>query len=1296
MLVRTYPGPSAASGFRLDRLAGELRVLLPALKDLSASYLHIVHLRRSLTLEEENRLGQLLAYGQAVTEVVNGKRLLVVPRIGTISPWSSKATDIARICGLDAVIRMERGVQYALLTDSDLDQTVLAQVRAALHDRMTETVLDADDDPGRLFAEHEPAPLGVIELGEAGSEALEAANRRLGLALSTDEMEYLLDAYRAMGRDPTDAELMMFAQANSEHCRHKIFNADWIADGEALDRSLFDMIRATHGASPDGVLSAYKDNAAVMRGGEAQRLVVEMGTGEYGFVSEPVHTLMKVETHNHPTAISPFPGAATGSGGEIRDEGATGRGAQPRAGLTGFTVSHLALPGFEQPWEKGPGQPARIATPLQIMLEGPIGGAAFNNEFGRPNLAGYFRTFQWSSDNRHFGYHKPIMIAGGLGSVREPDVEKSEIPPGAILVVLGGPAMLIGLGGGAASSMGSGTSTEDLDFASVQRGNPEIQRRCQQVIDACWSLGVEPGGHNPVLAIHDVGAGGLSNAVPELVDHSRRGGRFELREVPVGETGMSPLEIWCNEAQERYVLALLPEDLETFRAICERERCPFAVLGTLDDTRWLRVSDRLADRDPVNMPMEVLLGKPPRTVMEIARQPRETADLDLRGIELEEACRRVLRFPAVADKSFLIHIGDRTVGGMVARDQLVGPWQVPVGDAAVTTRGFNDRGGDAMAMGERIPVAVLDPAASVRLAVAEAVTNLIAADVRDIRDIRLSANWMAASGVEGEDQALLEGVSAVSALCCELGIVIPVGKDSLSMRTAWEEGESPMVVAAPLSLIVSAFAPVIDAGAGLDPQLSKQTDTELWLVDLGNGKNRLGMSCLAQAFEIRGGAAPDLDDAAQLGALVAAMVDLRDQGLALAYHDRSDGGLFATLCEMAFAGRTGLDIEIEQTNEALLSSLFAEEPGVCLQVHSSERDRFIEILSDHGLRDLAVCVGRVSNSPRVRIHSADGCILDVSRTELHQEWSELSFRLQGLRDNPETTRQARSITADEDDPGLNPRLSFDPRENPAGSLIASGARPRVAVLREQGVNSHQEMAAALHRAGFAPIDVHMTDILDRGESLASFRGLVACGGFSYGDVLGAGGGWARSILYNDQARAHFADFFSREDTFSLGICNGCQMLSALHEIIPGTRHWPRFVRNLSEQFEARLSLVEIQPGESVLLNGMEGSHMLIATSHGEGRAEFSNPDDLKACNSAGQISLRFVNHYGEVTETYPSNPNGSPQGVAGLCSSDGRATIFMPHPERLARTIQHSWHPPGWGEDGPWMRMFYNARLWVN
>ncbi|HUG98594.1 MAG TPA: phosphoribosylformylglycinamidine synthase [Gammaproteobacteria bacterium] len=1291
----TLPGAPAYSRFRLDKFLEDLRGLCPAVTSAAARHMHFADLARDLDEQELRLLTRLLSYGPArKVAFPEGGFLLVVPRFGTISPWSSKATDIAHNCGLGAVRRLERGVAWHIVSRRPLQPDELAALARPLHDRMTESVVCRVEDVARLFEQHEPALLGHVDILAGGRAALADANTGLGLALSDEEIEYLLEHYRQVGRNPTDAELMMFAQANSEHCRHKIFNASWVVDGEAQPKSLFAMIRNTHEKSPSCVLSAYRDNAAVMAGPVAQRFFPAPGDARYDFVEEPVHILMKVETHNHPTAISPFPGAATGAGGEIRDEGATGLGAKPKAGLAGFTVSNLRIPGFAQPWEQeGPGFPGRIATPLQIMIEGPIGAAAFNNEFGRPNLCGYFRTYEQVVDDVVRGYHKPIMIAGGLGNVRAAHVEKGEVLAGARLVVLGGPAMLIGLGGGAASSMSSGESTEDLDFASVQRGNPEIQRRAQEVIDRCWAMGAD----NPIMLIHDVGAGGLSNALPEVIDHSGLGGRIELRDVPNDEPGMSPMAIWCNEAQERYVLAVAAERLGDFGEICARERCPWAMVGETTTERRLLVSDRLFGDTPVDMPVEVLLGKPPRMTRTAERAVRRGDELPA-DIDLREAALRVLCLPAVADKSFLVTIGDRSVGGLTARDQMVGPWQVPVADVAVTTSGYRGYTGEAMAMGERTPLAALDGPASGRMAVGEALTNIAAAAVPSLGHVRLSANWMAACGEPGEDAALFDTVRAIGEeLCPALGIAIPVGKDSLSMRTRWEAPDGERAVIAPLSLIVSAFAPVEDVRRTLTPQLCRDAgDTVLLLVDLGAGRNRLGGSALAQVYGRTGAQPPDLDDPARLAAFFAAIQRLNGADHLLAYHDRSDGGLFATLVEMAFAGHCGLEIDITALGDDPLATLFAEELGAVVQLRADALDEARALFATAGLADCIAVVGHPTAADRVRIRHGERLMLDEARRDLRDAWSQTSYRMQALRDHLECAAEEHAARLDDDDPGLHVALNFDPGEDVAAPFVGRGARPRVAILREQGVNSQAEMAAAFHHAGFEAVDVHMSDLLEGRRELGEFCGLAACGGFSYGDVLGAGEGWAKTILFSPRARDQFEAWFNRPDTFTLGVCNGCQMLSALKEIIPGAGLWPRFVRNRSEQFEARFGLVRIDESGSALTAGMAGSVLPIVVSHGEGRAEFRDLDHERACLEAELVWLRYLDNHGRVASRYPANPNGSPDGIAGLTSADGRVTIVMPHPDRVFRSVQHSWRPRSWGEDSPWMRLFRNARAWVD
>jgi phosphoribosylformylglycinamidine synthase len=1297
------PGALAVSEFRIAKLRPALEKLHPGLGahgplKLGARFIHFVDLERELDARERALLDRLLTYGpreSAGAAQVKGAELIVVPRFGTISPWSSKATDIARVCGLDAVRRIERGTVWTLESPRALSAAQLRALATPLFDRMTETVLFERAEAAQLFAHEATRPLRTVSLAR-GREALVAANSELGLALSDDEIDYLVKNFTALKRDPTDVELMMFAQANSEHCRHKIFNADWIIDGRKQPKSLFAMIRNTHAKNPQGVLSAYRDNAAVMEGPVGKRYFPNPENDIYGAVDEPIDILMKVETHNHPTAISPFPGAATGSGGEIRDEGATGRGAKPKAGLTGFSVSHLRIPGFEQPWERTLGKPDRIVSALDIMIEGPIGGAAFNNEFGRPNICGYFRSFEQAAagdpDNRTRGYHKPIMIAGGLGNVRRKHVEKAEIPVGAQIVVLGGPAMLIGLGGGAASSMGSGTSSADLDFASVQRGNPEIQRRAQEVIDRCsarWNL-------NPILLVHDVGAGGLSNAVPEAVAHTPgRGAVIDLAAIPNDEPGMSPMELWCNESQERYVLVIDAAKVDDFAAIARRERCPFAVIGEIDGSGVLVLEDRKNGTRPVDMPLDVLLGKAPKMLRDVRRVTPLQAPLALSDIDLRDAAYRLLKFPAVADKTFLISIGDRTVGGMISRDQMVGPWQVPVADVAVTISDYFGHTGEAMAMGERTPVAVLDAPASGRLAVAEALTNILAADIGSLSNVKLSANWMAACGEPGEDAALYATVHTVGEeLCPALGIAIPVGKDSLSMKTVWSEGATRKSVVAPVSLIVSAFAPVGDVRKTWTPQL--RTDlgsTSLLLVDLGAGANRLGASSLAQVHGALGATPPDLADPKLLTQLAAALAELRAQELVLAYHDRSDGGVFATLVEMAFAGHCGLDVRLPAGANGAAGALFSEELGVVLQVRAAQLEAVKTVLARNGLDGLSHVLGAPTREMRVRIEAATGRV-DEKWEDLRRAWSETSFRMRELRDEPGCAREEFAAACDSGAPGLNVALTFDPNEDIAAPFIGK-SRPKVAVLREQGVNSQVEMAAVLERVGFESHDVHMSDVLSGRVRLADFRGLVACGGFSYGDVLGAGEGWAKSILYHPHTRDEFQRFFERADTFSLGVCNGCQMFAALKEIVPGAASWPRFVRNRGEQFEGRFSLVELARSPSIFFDGMDGSMLPIAVAHGEGRAEFAHEADARTFSAAGLVSARYIEGNRQVATRYPANPNGSPFGIAAITNADGRVTITMPHPERSFRYAQNSWRPDGVGEYSGWYRMFGNARRWV-
>jgi phosphoribosylformylglycinamidine synthase len=1331
MPILRLRGASALSAFRRAKLDAALKALQPTLALAASEFWHFVEVEREPTAAERAALDRLLRYGEPPAAAPREAALFVVtPRIGTISPWSSKATDIAKNCGLAFARRVERGVAHHVAGGAGADR---ARIAALLHDRMTESVLGRLEDADVLFRHVAPRPLAHVPVLAGGRAALEAANIAMGLALADDEIDYLAAVFTRLGRDPTDVELTMFAQANSEHCRHKIFNASWIVDGEARAETLFGMIRTTHAANPQGTVLAYADNAAVLEGGLAQRFFCD-ADGVYRAHAETTHWLAKVETHNHPTAISPGPGAATGAGGEIRDEGATGRGAKPKAGLCGFSVSNLRLPGSPEPWERDYGKPDRIASALEIMLDGPIGAASFNNEFGRPNLAGYFRTFEAAAGGVVRGYHKPIMLAGGVGNLRAALALKSPVPPGAPLVQLGGPGMLIGMGGGAASSLDAGANVADLDFDSVQRGNAEIQRRAQEVIDACAALGDA----NPIRSIHDVGAGGLANALPELAHGAGRGASIDLRAAPNEAPGMTPREVWCNEAQERYVLALDPAGLATFRAICERERCPFAVVGTATDDGRLVVADPAFGNRPVDIDLAVILGHPPKMVRDARRRARPLAPLDLAGVELKEACYRVLRAPTVAAKTFLVTIGDRTVGGLCARDQLVGPWQVPVADCAVTLADFSGYAGEAFAIGERTPLAVIDAPASGRMAVGEALTNLAAAAVADLARVKLSANWMAAAGFPGEDAALFDTVRAVALeLCPQLGVAIPVGKDSLSMRTTWQAPEGTREVVAPVSLVVSAFAPSEDARRALTPQLRTDAGpTELVLVDLGRGRNRLGGSQLAQVYGQIGDVAPDLDEPAALKSFFGEVQALNRAGLLLAYHDRSDGGLFACACEMAFAGHCGVTLNLDLLGydplahdvdgnerrpelmrgrdlERVLAGLFAEELGALVQIRAADRAAVVGRLAAAGL--YAMVIGAPNARDEIRLVRNARPAFAERRVDLERTWSEVSYRMQRLRDDPDCAQEAYDRILDGGDPGLGAVLAFDPREDVAAPFaargeppsaargeppsaargeppsVARGARPRIAILREQGVNGQVEMAAAFDRAGFEAVDVHMSDLLAGRTGLAGFRGIAACGGFSYGDVLGAGEGWAKSILFNPRARHEFEAFFGQRETFGLGVCNGCQMMASLRELVPGAADWPRFVRNRSEQFEARLVMVEVTESPSILFAGMAGSRIPIATAHGEGRAAFASAD------AAGRalVALRYVDNRGAPTDRYPANPNGSPGGITGLTTPDGRFTIVMPHPERVFRSVQCSWKPDGWGEESPWLRLFRNARAWV-
>ena len=1292
-VVLPLRGVTALSDFRVEKLLQKAAALgLPEVK-LKSEFWYFVGSEKALDAATVEKLQALLA-AQSVKETPEAREglhlFLVTPRLGTISPWASKATNIAENCGLEGIERIERGM--AVWLEGRLNDDEKQQWAALLHDRMTESVLPDFQTASKLFHHLESETFSTVDVLGGGKEALVKANTEMGLALSADEIDYLVENYQALQRNPSDVELMMFAQANSEHCRHKIFNADFILNGEKQPKSLFGMIRDTHNAHPEGTVVAYKDNSSVIEGAKIERFYPNAAENQgYRFHEEDTHIIMKVETHNHPTAIAPFAGAATGAGGEIRDEGATGKGSRPKAGLTGFTVSNLNIPDLKQPWEQDYGKPEHISSPLDIMIEGPIGGAAFNNEFGRPNLLGYFRTFEEKFDGQVRGYHKPIMIAGGLGSIQAQQTHKDEIPEGALLIQLGGPGMLIGLGGGAASSMDTGTNDASLDFNSVQRGNPEIERRAQEVIDRCWQLGDQ----NPIISIHDVGAGGLSNAFPELVNDAGRGAVFKLREVPLEEHGLNPLQIWCNESQERYVLSILEKDLDTFRAICERERCPFAVVGTATDDGHLKVRDDLFSNNPVDLPLNVLLGKPPKTTrtdktVTPSEKPFNTSDIDI-----TEAAYRVLHLPTVAAKNFLITIGDRSVGGMTHRDQMVGKYQTPVADCAVTMMGFNTYRGEAMSMGEKPTVALFDAPASGRMCVGEAITNIAAVNIGDIGNIKLSANWMAACGNEGEDEKLYRTVEAVSKACQALDLSIPVGKDSLSMKTVWQEGEEKKSVVSPLSLIISAFAPVQDVRKTVTPELKNVEDSVLLFIDLGFGKARMGGSAFGQVYNNMSGDAPDLDDTDRLKAFYSVIQQLVAEDKLLAYHDRSDGGLFATLAEMAFAGRCGLNVDLTSlvvnqadVNEASIRALFNEELGAVIQI-AKQDVAAVEALFKAAVLPLHT-VATIGSDKKIVIRNQAGIVLEQTRADLQRAWQETSHAIQKLRDNPACADSEFALIGDNERSALFADVKFDVNEDIAAPFVNSGAKPKIAILREQGVNGQIEMAAAFTRAGFDAYDVHMSDLMAGRVHLADFKMLAACGGFSYGDVLGAGEGWAKSILFHPALRDQFAAFFADPDTLTLGVCNGCQMVSNLAEIIPGTAGWPKFKRNLSEQFEARLSMVHVPKSTSLILNEMQGSSLPVVVSHGEGRADFALHGG-KISDGLG-IALQYVDGQNQVTQTYPLNPNGSPQGIAGVTNADGRVTIMMPHPERVYRAAQMSWKPEDWTELSGWYRLFAGAR----
>ena len=1293
-------GASALSHFRKQKMLAALQASCPACQNVSARYIHFVETEEALDEDERNILDKLLEYGPALEleKLHRANEFLSIPRMGTITPWSTKASDIALHCGLDKIKRLERGVLWQIKTDNSLDQDALyAAIETTLIDPMTEMLLSDTSQAEHIFDHAEPAPFNTIDILSGGINALQTANQKYGFALSGEEQHYLVEQFTRLDRNPTDTELMMFAQVNSEHCRHKIFNADWTLDGKPQSHSPFKMIRHTHAENGENTLVAYHDNAAVIKGATAGRFFPDPDTGNYGYTEEPVHISIKVETHNHPTAISPYPGAATGSGGEIRDEGATGRGGKPKTGLSGFSVSHLRLPDLPRSWEQPASAPGRIAAPLQIMLEGPIGGASFNNEFGRPNLCGYFRTFEHSTaEDQHAGntvrrgYHKPIMLAGGLGSIREQHIEKQRFDAGAVLIVLGGPAMLIGLGGGAASSMASGASSEDLDYASVQRGNPEMQRRCQEVIDTCWAMDDK----NPILWIHDVGAGGLSNALPELVEDSGRSGHFKLRNVLNDDPGMSPMQIWCNESQERYVLAIAPEKQALFESICQRERALYAIVGEATDDAKLVLSDthfQTNGKDsphPIDLPMDVLFGLPPKMSIDTTRQTAVASSLNLPATNIKDSLLEVLRHPTVADKTFLISIGDRSITGLIARDQMVGPWQVPVADVAVSLSGFESLNGEAMAMGERTPLALLNAPASGRMAIGEALTNIAAAPINNIQDIKLSANWMVPAGEPGENANLYDTCQAIAMeLCPALGISIPVGKDSMSMQTIWKDTHNHKVVA-PLSLIISAFAPVSDASRTLTPELQNKDNTRLWLLAPEAGQARLGGSIYAQVHQQLGNTPPDVNSPEKLKGFFNFIQAANQQGLLLAYHDRSDGGLITTLCEMAFTSRCGLIIDLDDNANSCDAVLFNEELGAVIQTLDRDRAKLLSLAKQHRVDDCLQQLGRPQAGEQIIVSHRSETVLDADRIDLHRTWSETTWKMQSLRDHPDCAKQEYDRILDTEDTGLSANINFELQ----AAMINDGAAPRMAILREQGVNGQIEMAAAFDRAGFDAVDVTMSDLVDGRHVLNEFQGFVACGGFSFGDVLGAGEGWAKSILFNQALRDQFEAYLSSERNLTLGVCNGCQMLAALSDIIPGTDHWPHFVRNRSEQFEARYVMTEVLESPSLFFTDMAGSKIPVAIAHGEGRTEFQSEQHADAFIASRLTSLRYVDNSGAITEQYPANPNGSRAGITGITNRSGQVTLMMPHPERTTRTVNHSWAPENWGTLSPWMQLFHNAR----
>ena len=1285
--ITFFLGNEIYSQFRKTALEDQVKNKNSEIISIDVNDTYVIESNTLLSKSAKQNLQKILNSDKdSLTNLKIGNNLFIGPRVGTISPWSSRATDIIKNCGIN-ILRAEKLSLFTFKTKSNkkLSKKELIEIGCLIYDQMTDSIFLTQESIKDLFIHKQPSKLSHIDISHRGLKALQDFNQSQGLALSNEEIDYLYKYFNSENRNPTDAELMMFAQANSEHCRHKIFNADWEIEGQPQERSLFKMIKNTHELSPQNTVVAYSDNSSIIEGSEIKRFYPNK-KDLFGENIELTHYLMKVETHNHPTAISPFAGAATGAGGEIRDEGATGRGSKPKAGLSGFSVSNLNVPNFIQPWERNlMGSPDRIASPLKIMIDGPIGAASYNNEFGRPNILGYFRTLETHHNGENIGYHKPIMLAGGVGSISNKHTHKKSLSEGDLLIQLGGPAMLIGLGGGAASSMNTGSNQENLDFASVQRGNPELQRRAQEVIDACWQLGDK----NPILSIHDVGAGGLSNAFPELIHDGGAGAMMDIRKIDNEELSMSPKEIWSNEAQERYVLAVNKESLKQFSSICKKERCPFAVIGEAKDQQKLIISDSLLNDDVVNMNLDVLLGNPPK-LKKIVKKPANIAQesFSFKSTSLLSSISRVLHFPSVASKNFLITIGDRSVTGLVARDQMVGPWQVPVSDVGVTKSTFNSITGEAMAIGEKAPIAITNAAASARMSVAEAITNIAASAIKNISLIKLSANWMAASGENDRDYELFEAVKAVGMeLCPKLGISIPVGKDSMSMKTSWNDNDSKTVTS-PLSLIVSAFSETYDVNKTLTPQLNLEKSSSLILIDLGNNKNRMGGSCFNSVNNINGGVTPDLDDPILIKNFFDGIQNLNKKNKILAYHDRSDGGLITTVLEMAFAGHCGIDLNLNVEDE-MVNFLFNEELGAVIQVLENDEIEILKYLNDE-LGLAAQVIGAPNNKHCIKIYNESNLILESSRGKLQQDWAETSYKIQSIRDNPKTAKEEFDLILDDSFEGIQPKINFDIPK----SIHIKKTKPKVAILREQGINGQSEMAAAYNYAGFDSFDVHMSELSDGTKNLNDFQGLAACGGFSYGDVLGAGRGWANSILFNEKVRDSFQKFFERDNTIALGVCNGCQMMSHIKEIIPGTDLWPTFIKNESEQFEARFLSVEVKKNNSLFFDGMADSIIPVVVSHGEGRASFSDKNNLIEMLKNEQITLKFDDKNG--TLSYPNNPNGSQNSITGVSSYDGRVTIMMPHPERNFRSDQNSWHPKNWEEFGPWYRMFANANKYFN